>query len=128
MISHGHGNERYVHNILMNCGLILFEHLLQKQFFACLLEGKLHYTFELKKPSQYIGPKPLLKNLLFQMDNCVKGNRYLLTYLSLLIIREMCKEFKLGFHVGGHTHEYIDGCFGYLSKKLKNKITTFWHI
>jgi hypothetical protein len=25
---------------------------------------------------------------------------------------------KLRFIVGGHTHENIDGCFGYLSKKL----------
>ncbi len=62
------------------------------------------------------------------MDNCLKDNKYLLTFLSLLITREMCKEFKLGFHVGGHTHEDIDGCFGCLSKKLKNKTTIFWHI
>jgi hypothetical protein len=27
----------------------------------------------------------------------------------------------LGFLVVGHTHEDIDGCFGYLSKKLKEE-------
>ncbi len=62
------------------------------------------------------------------MDNCVKDNKYLLAFLSLLFTREMCKEFKLGFHVGVHTHEYIDGCFGYFSKELKNKTITFWCI
>ncbi len=33
----------------------------------------------------------------------------------------MLEEMKLGFLVGGHTHENIDGCFGYLSKKLREK-------
>jgi hypothetical protein len=28
-------------------------------------------------------------------------------------------EVKLRFLVVGHTHEYIDGCFGYLSKELR---------
>jgi hypothetical protein len=118
MISHGHGDERYMHNIPTNYGLILFEHFLQNKFFACLLQGKLCYKFELKTPSQSIGPKPLLKKLLFQMDNCVKENknRYLLAFLSLLITREMCKEFKLAFHVGGYTHEDIDGCLGICPK------------
>jgi CO dehydrogenase nickel-insertion accessory protein CooC1 len=38
----------------------------------------------------------------------------------LLIIRDVFEEMKLmGFLVMGHTHEDIDGCFGYLSKKLK---------
>ncbi len=46
-------------------------------------------------------------------------NRYLLTFLSLLMTREVFEEVKLGFLVVGHTHEDIDGCFGYLSKKLK---------
>jgi hypothetical protein len=33
----------------------------------------------------------------------------------------MFEEVKLGFLVVGHTHEIIDGCFGYLSKKLKKQ-------
>ncbi len=55
------------------------------------------------------------------MDNCVKDNtnRYLLAFLLLLMMRKAFKEFKLGFLALGHTHENIDGCFGYLSKKLK---------
>jgi hypothetical protein len=31
------------------------------------------------------------------------------------------EEVKLGFLVVGHTHEDIDGCFGYLSKKLREQ-------
>jgi hypothetical protein len=55
------------------------------------------------------------------MDNCVKDskNRYLLAFLSLLMAREVFEEVKLGFLEVGHTHEDIDECFGYLSKKLK---------
>jgi hypothetical protein len=57
------------------------------------------------------------------MDNCVKDNknRNLLTFLLLLMAREVFEEVKLGFLVVGHTHENIDGCFGYLSKKLKKQ-------
>ncbi len=46
-------------------------------------------------------------------------NRCLLTFLSLLTTREVFEEVRLGFLMVGHTHENIDGCFGYLSKKLK---------
>ncbi len=55
------------------------------------------------------------------MDNNVKDNknRNLLTFLSLLIAREVFEEVKLGLLVVGHTHEDIDGCFGYFSKKLR---------
>jgi hypothetical protein len=35
-----------------------------------------------------------------------------------LTARDVFKEVKLGFPVVGHTNEDIDGCFGYLSKKL----------
>jgi len=33
----------------------------------------------------------------------------------------MFKEVKLGFFIVGHTHEDIDGYFGYLSKKLREE-------
>ncbi len=57
------------------------------------------------------------------MDNCLKDNinSYLLMFMSLLIVREVFGEVKLGCLVIGHTHENIDGCFGYLSKKLKEQ-------
>ncbi len=57
------------------------------------------------------------------MDDCVKDNknRHLLGFLSLLTARDVFEEVKLGFLVVGHTHEDIDGCFGYLSKKLKEE-------
>jgi len=65
-----------------------------------------------------VGPKPLPKNFFIQMGNYVKDNKnkYLLTFLSLLMISEVFEEVKLGFLVVGHAH---DGCYGYLSKKLK---------
>ncbi len=68
-----------------------------------------------------MGPKPLPKTFLLQMDNCVKDNenRYLLAFLSLLMVREVFQEVKLRFLMVGHTHEDIDGCFGYLSKNLR---------
>jgi hypothetical protein len=100
---------------------ILFEHPPQNALFARLLQSKSHYTSELKTPNEVMGPKPLPNKLLLQMDNCVKNNknRYLLTYLSLLTAREVFGEVKLRFPVVGHTHEYIDRCFGYLSKTLR---------
>jgi hypothetical protein len=48
-------------------------------------------------------------------------NWHLLTFLSLLIARDVFEEVKLGFIVVGHTHEDIDICFGYLSKNLREQ-------
>jgi hypothetical protein len=102
---------------------MLFKHPPQNTLFAHLLQGKSQCITKLKTPNASVGPKKLPKTLLLQMDNCVKDNknRYLLTFLSLLTIREVFKEVKLGSLVIGHTHENIDGCFGYLSKKLKKQ-------
>ncbi len=36
-------------------------------------------------------------------------------------MRDVFEEVKLGFLVVGHTHEDIDGCFGYLSKQLREE-------
>ncbi len=36
-------------------------------------------------------------------------------------MRDVFEEVKLGFLVVGHTHEDIDGCFGYLFKMLKEE-------
>jgi hypothetical protein len=135
---------RDMHNIPMSCGLIililqlgpccrlfqslekvlaceskmLFEHLPQNSLFARLLQSKFFSTSELKTPSESVGPKLLPKMFLLQMDNYVKDNknRYLLTCLLLLMEREVFEEVKLGFLVVGHTHENIDGCFGYCPK------------
>jgi len=77
----------------------------------------------LKAPKQFVSAKPLPRKLLHQMDYCVKDNknRYLLAFLSFLTARDVFKEVQLGFLVVGHTHEDIDGCFGYLSKKLREQ-------
>ncbi len=52
------------------------------------------------------------------MDNYVKDNknRHLLAFLSLLTMRDVFEEVKLGFLAIGHTHDDIDECFAYLSK------------
>ncbi len=58
------------------------------------------------------------------MDNCIKDskNRHLLMFLSLLMVKNVFEEVKLGFLIIGHTHDQdINGCFGYLSKKLKEE-------
>ncbi len=57
------------------------------------------------------------------MDNCVKDNKshHMSAFLSLSIARKVVKEVQLGFLVVGHTHENIDGSFGYLLKKLKEQ-------
>ncbi len=66
---------------------------------------------KLKTQSESVGPKSLQKKLLLQMDKCVKDNknRYLLTVMLLLTMKEVFEEVKLGFLVVGHTHEDIDG-------------------
>jgi hypothetical protein len=67
--------------------------------------------------------KPLPRKLLLLMDSCVKDNKnhHLLVFLSLLTICEVFKKVQMGFLMVGHTHENIDGSFGYLLKKLRKK-------
>jgi len=57
------------------------------------------------------------------MDNYFQDNKnwQLLAFLSLLLARDVFEEVKLGFLIVGHTHEDIDSCFGYLSKKLREE-------
>ncbi len=95
--------------------------LVIKFFFACLFQGKSHCIGELKAPNQVVGPKPLPRNLLFQMHNGLKANNncYLLAFLSLLIIREVFKEVTFGFRIVGHTHEYINGGALGIVKKIE---------
>jgi hypothetical protein len=102
---------------------LLFEHPPQNSFFALLLQGKSHCVRELWTLDWTIDLKLLPRNLLFQMDNYVKDNKnqHLLPFLLLLMARDVFEEVKLGFLVVSHTHEDIDGCFGYLSKKLREE-------
>jgi hypothetical protein len=46
-------------------------------------------------------------------------NGHVLASPLLLTMKDKFEEVKLCFLVVGHTHEDIDGCFGYLSKKLE---------
>ncbi len=102
---------------------LLFEHPLQNSFFVHIFQGKLHCIHELYTQNQIVSPKPLLINLFLQMDNCVKNSKnwHLLAFLSLLMARDVFEEVKLGFLVVGLTHADIDGCFGYLSKTLREE-------
>jgi hypothetical protein len=54
---------------------LLFKHPPHNSFFACMLQGKSCCIRELCTLDQIVGSKPLLINLLFQMDNCVKDNK-----------------------------------------------------
>ncbi len=99
----------------------LFKEEFQNEFFSLLMWGKSRCVQALKAPKNFVGAKLLPQKLLLQMDNCMKdnNNRYLWAFLSLLIVRDVFEEAWLGFLVVGHTHKDINGCFGYLSKKLK---------
>ncbi len=102
---------------------LFFEEPPQNSFFACLLQGKSCCICELCTLEKIVGAKPLPRNLLLQMDNCMKDNKnqHLLAFLSLLTMRDVFEEMNLEFLVVAHTHEDIDKCFGYLSKKLREQ-------
>ncbi len=97
----------------------LFEEEFQNDFFSLLMQGNFQCMKALKAIEQFVGAKPLPWKLLLQMDNCVKDNknRYLLAFLSFLTTRDVCSWVSLLWG----THEDIDGCFGYLSKKLRER-------
>jgi hypothetical protein len=100
---------------------VLLEFEPQNAFFQQILQGSSHCLNALKLAYKIVGVKPLPRKLFLQMDNWVKDkkNHQLLVFFSLLIAREVFEEVQLGFLVVGHTHEDIDGSFGYLSKKLR---------
>ncbi len=100
MIAHSHGNERYAQysnklwpndpNFIIASLLrffqtlekalaceskMLFEHPPQNALFAHLLQGKSDCITKVKTPSESVGPKPLPKHFILQMDNCVKDNK-----------------------------------------------------
>jgi hypothetical protein len=100
---------------------VLFEFETQNAFFQQILQGSSHCLNALKPTDKIVGVKSLLRKLIFQMDNCVKDNKnhHLLMFLSLLTTCEVFQKVQLGFLVLGHTHEDVDGSFGYLLKKLR---------
>ena len=70
------------------------------------------------------GRKPLPRKLYLQLDNSAKDNKnkYLMAFLSLLIVRGVFEEIQAGFLLVGHTHDSdIDAYFSHLSKALKSK-------
>ena len=71
------------------------------------------------------GRKPLLRMVYLKLDNSAKDNKnkYLMTFLSLLIARGVFKEIQASFLLVGHMHEDIDAYFSQLSKALKSKNT-----
>jgi hypothetical protein len=84
------------------------------------MQGSSHCLNALKVANKIVGVKPLPRKLLFKLDNCVKDNKnhHMLVFFSLLTTHEVF-EVRLGFLVIKHTHEDIDGSFGFFLKKLK---------
>ncbi len=78
---------------------LLFEEPPQNSLFAHLLQGKSHCVCELCMLEKIIGVKPLLKKLFLQMDNCCENNKnqHLLTFFSLLTMKDVFEEMKLDF-------------------------------
>ncbi len=141
MIAHGHGDEKYVQYLnelwpndpnftigsflwffcileiaLITKSKLLLEEPTQNSFFVHLLQGKSCCIHELCTLEKIVNAKHVPRNLLLQVNNCMKDNKNqrLLTFLSLLIVRDVFEEMKLGFLFVGHTHENIYGCFDYL--------------
>ncbi len=82
------------------------------------MHGGSHCLATLKVSKNFTNAKPLPRKLLFHMDNCVKDHKncHLFDFMSLLSVRKVFEELQL---IIGHTHEDIDGSFGYLLKKLR---------
>jgi hypothetical protein len=82
------------------------------------MQGSFKCLNALKVPLNHVGAKLLPRKLLLQMVKN-NNNQHSLALLSSLITHEVFEEIQLGFLVVGHTHEDVDGSFGYLSKKLR---------
>ena len=66
-----------------------------------------------------------------QLNNCAgeNKNRYLFSYLSLLVAKGVFKTVHLGFLMVGHTHEDIDAMFSRFLERLQKEMTfTFPHL
>jgi len=56
------------------------------------------------------------------MDNCERQQKSAFVDIFFIVNYKGCVwRNEIRFFVIGHTHEYIDGCFGYLSNKLKEQ-------
>jgi hypothetical protein len=106
---------RTLKNEPINESKIIFAHEPQNAFFQKLMHGGSHCLATLKVSKNFTSVKPLPRKLFFQMDNCVKDkkNCHLLDFMSLLNARKVFEKVQL---IIGHTHEDIDGSFGYLLK------------
>jgi hypothetical protein len=65
----------------------------------------------------------LPRKLYLQMDNCVRENknRYVLGYLSWLVLRGVFDEIELSFLPVGHTHEDIDQLFSRIAIAMRTR-------
>jgi hypothetical protein len=104
----------------MNLGFYLNMNHIEKHSFKDWCMEVLVVSTALKVLKKYcINVKLLLRKLLSKCTIVWKIGKIItwtLAFSSLLIAREMFEEVQLGFLVVGHTHEDIDGNFGYLSK------------
>jgi hypothetical protein len=63
---------------------------------------------------------PILR---LQADNCWRENknRFVFSFLSLLVKFQIFKEVEMGFMIVGHTHTDVDAMFSVISRKLKER-------
>ena len=64
--------------------------------------------------------KPLPPCLYLQLDNCSSenNNRYVFSFLSLLVVKGIFKQVYVGFLMVGHTHEDVDAMFSKFSESM----------
>jgi len=64
-------------------------------------------------------PLDLPQHLILQFDNCSENkNKYVFTYISLLIQEKYFKKVEVYFLIVGHTHASIDQYFSVLSREI----------
>jgi hypothetical protein len=146
MISHSHGDVKYVHYGLnfyhsdanhtvgsfakllrdlekppVHSSRVLFDGCGTTPLYQTVLAGKEVCISSLSdSPLELVCAKALPPTLHVQLDNCAKDNkcRYVFCFLSLLVTKGIFKQVFVSFLMVGHTHYDIDAYFGWWSMKL----------
>jgi hypothetical protein len=71
------------------------------------------------KTDKHENPLDLPREGIFQFDNCKENkNKYVFTYISLLVQQGLFSKIEVFFLIVGHTHASIDQFFSILSKRI----------
>ena len=66
-------------------------------------------------------PLDIPENAIFQFDNCSENkNKYVFTYISLLVQEGIFKKIEVYFLIVGHTHASIDQFFSILARRISS--------